>query len=87
MTKVELIKGLSEEMKISKKEAEAMIGNVDTVIEFLAGQGYSKTKVGKFITAQVIEVPRKEGVCNGKPYVVEPHTEMIIKRTPLLKRI
>lgn len=44
MTKAELIKGLSEEMKITKKEAETMIGNVDTVIEFLSGKEYGKTK-------------------------------------------
>ena len=44
MTKVELIKGLSEEMKISKKEVETFISQLDTVIEFLAGQGYSRLK-------------------------------------------
>lgn len=87
MTKVELIKGLSEEMKISKKEAEAMIGNVDTVIEFLAGQGYSKTKVGKFLTCEKVHKEEKKGVCNGKEFTVKPHDELVIKRTATLKNI
>lgn len=87
MTKVELIKGLSEEMKISKKEAEAMIGNVDTVIEFLAEQGYEKTKVGKFLTCEKVHKEEKKGVAMGKEYVTPEHDELIIKRTATLKNI
>ena len=88
MTKAQLVKEMREGFGITAKEAEERIAHVDEIMELLAkGEVGEKTKVGKFITAQVIEIPRKEGVFNGKPYVVEPHKEMIIKRTPLLKRI
>ncbi|EGT3606929.1 HU family DNA-binding protein [Clostridium perfringens] len=87
MTKAELVKGLSEGMEITKKEAEAMVGHVDTIIEFLAGQGYEKTKVGKFVTVSKIHKEEKKGIAMGKEYIVPEHDELVIKRTSLLKSI
>ncbi|XZN14397.1 HU family DNA-binding protein (plasmid) [Clostridium perfringens] len=87
MTKAELVKGLSEGMEITKKEAEAMVGHVDTIIEFLAGQGYEKTKVGKFITVEKVHKDEKKGEAMGKKYVTPAHDELIVKRTAALKSI
>ncbi len=87
MTKAELIKGLSEEMKISKKEVEAFIGQLDTAIEFLTEQGYEKTKLGKYIVAEKKAVPEKSGVALGKPYTVKAHDMLKIRETKALKDI
>ena len=87
MTKVELVKGLSEEMKISKKEVEDFIRQIDTTMEFLAEQGYEKTKVGKYIVAEKKAVPEKSGIALGKPYTVKAHDILKIKETKALKDI
>lgn len=87
MTKAELIKGLSEEMGITKKEVETIIGQFDTVIEYLTEQDYSKTKIGKYMTVEKVHKEEKKGIALGKEYTVKPHDELKIKATKALKDI
>ena len=86
MTKGELIKSISEEMKITKKEAEQKIKEMEQIIE-IAVKGEGKTKVCAYFTAEKVHKEEKKGVCNGKEFTVKPHDEIVIKRTQAAKRI
>lgn len=85
MKKVELVKALKENGVIETlTQGEELFETIDKVIE-IATSIEGKTKIGQYFTVEKIDVPKKEGVCNGKPYVKEAHSELQIKRTATCK--
>ena len=85
MKKVELVKALKENGVIETlTQGEELFETIDKVIE-IATATEGKTKIGQYFTVEKVEVPKKEGVCNGKPYVKEAHSEVQIKRTAVCK--
>lgn len=86
MTKGELVKGLAELKGVKKKEAESMISLVDEIIE-LAAKGEGKTKVGKFVTVEVVDVEAKSGVAMGKEWHKPAHKELKIKQVKSTKEM
>lgn len=85
MKKVELVKALKENGVIETLiQGEELFETIDKVIE-VATSIEGKTKIGQYFTVEKIDVPKKEGVCNGKPYVKEAHSELQIKRTATCK--
>lgn len=85
MKKVELVKALKENGVIETlAQGEELFETIDKVIE-IATSIEGKTKIGQYFTVEKIDVPKKEGVCNGKPYVKEAHSELQIKRTATCK--
>lgn len=85
MKKVELVKALKENGVIETLiQGEELFETIDKVIE-IATSIEGKTKIGQYFTVEKIDVPKKEGVCNGKPYVKEAHSELQIKRTATCK--
>lgn len=85
MKKVELVKALKENGVIETlTQGEELFETIDKVIE-IATSIEGKTKIGQYFTVEKIDVSKKEGVCNGKPYVKEAHSELQIKRTATCK--
>lgn len=88
MRKNELLTKLSEKLGVSKKQVSECIEVVDAVIDIVAeGEVNDKVKLGKGITLEKVFVEGRAGVCNGKPYVVEAHNEIKVKRTEAMKSI
>lgn len=88
MRKNELLTKLSEKLGVSKKQVSEYLDVVDTVIDIVAEGGVNdKVKLGRGITLEKVFVEGRSGVCNGKPYVVEPHYEIKVKRTEAMKNI
>lgn len=86
MTKSELVKGLSEKLGVSKKEIEGGLAFLDDAIKFAASiEG--KTKLGKFITVEVVDVEAKSGVAMGKEWHKEAHKELKIKQVKSTREI
>lgn len=86
MTKVELVKGLSEKLECTKKEVEEKITFIDKVMEFVKETG-EKVKLGKYITAEVVKVEEKSGIAMGKEWHKEAHNELKIKQVKSTKEI
>lgn len=76
------------ETKASKKLVEEKLSEIDKLIEgYIANGELGKTKISKYITLELVDVPEKSGVCNGKEFVTEAHRELLVKRTSLAKRV
>ncbi|WP_283695652.1 HU family DNA-binding protein [Clostridium perfringens] len=86
MTKVELVKGLSEKTGLTRKEVEERLSFSDRVVELVKETG-EKVKLGSYITIEKKHVEEKSGVCNGKEYTTPEHDEIVIKRTTSAKRV
>ena len=73
----------------TKKEANEVLDTVDAVIEVLANalEPSDKVNVGNYFYIQRKSIPTKEGMCAGKPYVVEAHDEIVIKRLGKMKKM
>ena len=71
----------------TNKEAGEVLDTIDAVIEVLveALDSSEKVAMGNYIILHKKSMPRREGTCAGKSYVVEAHDEMIVKRSTRLK--
>lgn len=94
MRKNELITKLSKKLSvakeevISKKQVLEYLETIDTIVDIVAeGEVNDKVKLGKGITLEKVFIEGRSGVCNGNAYVVEPHYEIKVKRTPAMKSI
>lgn len=87
MKKSDLLKELKENGVVETLvEGQELLEKIDKVIEIVAKKE-GKSKIGNYFTVEYVEVPEKSGVCNGKPYVKEAHSEIQIKRTSICKNV
>lgn len=87
MIKKELLKKLVEEGVVETLVAgEQLLKDIDRVVE-VSTSVEGKTKIGTYFTVEKVDVPEKSGLCNGKPYIKESHSEIQIKRCNCCKNI
>lgn len=91
MDKKQLVTLVSEVLGTTKKEAEAFLLNMDSVIEELTEklEAGTKVKLNKYMTIEKVHVEEKEArnPRTGESVIVPAHDEMKIKRTDALKNI
>ena len=98
MNKPELVELVKEVLELkTKKDAETFIGDFDTVVEAISKklEVGDKVKFGTYETFEKKEVAEKtgemirviDGVKTKVPYTSDARTEIVIKRTDILKSI
>lgn len=86
MKKNELVKGIMELKGVKKVEAEEILATIDEVIE-LAAMDEGKTKIGKYLNVEIVDVEAKSGVAMGKEWHKPAHKELRIKQVKSTKEL
>lgn len=96
MTKLELVKGLSEKTGLTRKEVEERLSFIDKAVEFSTKVPGVKVKLSKYFTVERKHIEAKTGEMtrvneNGVkvkvPYSTEAHDELFFKKTTASKRV
>lgn len=91
MKKADLLNLVRDELELgTKKGAQDFLDNIEKVFEAVAEKleaGEGKCKVCKYFTLEKKFFEGKVGKCNGKEYTIDPHEEVLLKKTNALRQI